>query len=286
MEKQKLLFCVSAFLEIGRGTWRNHSRTTQQYLNHFANFWGNLESNVTVFCEEYFVEEIESKIKEFEKNKKFLSIVNIQTFNRNDLFYFKNLERIRIVQGGEEMKKYALRDPSGPPEYTSPEWTAIMLSKPYFLKMAFERNLIPENANTIAWADFGIAHCGHNISYVNEIMGKKLLEPIESKITFFNKRNIELIPDPWYMNSIIGGDDTFAVGGFYLVPKKLINELVDKFNFVVEEKFFKNNIIDDDQQVMSIVGSLFTDICRFENSYKYTNNPPEGDFFPIFYTLK
>ncbi len=285
MENKKLLFCVSAFLEIGRGSWANHGRKTEEYLNHFAMFWGNINAKVLIFCEEYFKKSIEDKIKEFESNgNEFKSEVNIQIFKREDLNHFKNIDKIKTIQASEEMKKYSRRDPSGPPEYTSPEWTAIMLSKPHFLKMANDKGLIPEDVQTVAWTDFGIAHCGHNPLYVDAIKTKTLIEPTEAKITFFNKRNVDFIADPWHLNSF--WDDTFAVGGFYLVPKNMIDIFIEKFDNVVYDVLMKQNIIDDDQTVMSLVGKLYSDVSRFEDSFKYINNPPEGDFFPVFYTLE
>ena len=284
MNNKKLL-CISAFLEIGRGTWKNHARTTEQYLNHFAMFWGNINAEVIIFCEDYFKPLIEEKITEFQKTgEKFKSQVNIQIFKRENLYHIKNINKIKNIQQSEEMKRYSRRDLSGPPEYTSPEWTAIMLSKPFFLKMAQDKNLIPKDVNTIAWADFGIAHCGHNPIYVESIKNKFLVEPIENKIVFFNKRDVDFIADPWYLNN--SWDDTYAVGGFYLIPKNMIDIFNEKFNNVVFDILMKQNIIDDDQTVMSLVGKIYPDICRFEDSFKYVNNPPEGDFFPVFYTLK
>jgi hypothetical protein len=37
---------------------------------------------------------------------------------------------------------------------------------------------------------------------------------------------------------------------------------------------------------MSIFSAKYPEISRLEDSSKYINNPPEADFFPIFYTTE
>ena len=152
------------------------------------------------------------------------------------------------------------------------------------LKFAKERNLIPQTSKTVAWTDFGIAHCGHNFTYSDSLVGKRLVEPTEDKITFFNKRNFLPSSNPWEINSL--SDDVFTPGGFYLVPVDLIDEFNLRFHKIVKEVFFDQSIVDDDQTIMAVFSALYPDISRLEDSSKYTNNPPEGDFFPIFYTTE
>jgi hypothetical protein len=281
---KRLLECYSVYLDIGRGDW-DIKRTNEKYIEDFQNFWGKIEAKITLFCEEYFIDIVKKGINDFkEKNGYFKSEVSFQIFDRNELFYFKEIETIRRIQASSNMKRYSARDQSGPPEYTNAEWVAVMLSKPIIISMAKERNLIDSEAKVIAWADFGIAHCGHNDIYSNFLNGKRLVEPIEDKITFFNKR--DFLPDlnPWINNSL--ADDVFTPGGFYLLPVNMIDEFNTKFHKIVQEDFFKNDIVDDDQHIMSIFSAKYPEISRLEDSSKYINNPPEADFFPIFYTTE
>ena len=285
----KLLECYSVYIDIGRGDWLIPSgqikRTNEKYILDFLNFWGKIEAKLTLFCEEYFIDIIKKAIDYFKEiNGFFKSEVGFQTFERNDLFYFKEIETIRRIQSSENMIKYSARDKSGPPEYTNAEWVAIMLSKPIIIKMAKERKLIDPESKVIAWADFGIAHCGHNHEYSNFLNGKRLIEPTEDKITFFNKRNFLPDKNPWVNNRL--EDDVFTPGGFYLLPVNMIDEFNTKFHEIVKDDFFKSDIVDDDQHIMAIFSAKYPEISRLENSYKYANNPSEADFFPVFYTTE
>lgn len=285
MEKEKLLNCYSLYLDIGRGNWKTYTRTNEQYIAHFQNFWGKIEAKLTLFCEEYFVNEVLKAMDDFKKlNGFFKSEIKFEIIDRQELYYFQIIQKIREIQSSPNMKNYSKRDYSGPPEYTNAEWTAIMLSKPIILELAKKRNLIPKDCEVIAWADFGIAHCGHNKIYSDSLIGKKLIEPNEEKITFFNKRNHLPSSDPWVINN--QQDDVYTPGGFYIVPVRLIEEFNEKFHHIVEEKFFKQSIIDDDQTIMAVFSAMYMEISRLEDSSKYINNPPEGDFFPVFYTTK
>lgn len=278
----KILNCYTAFLDIGRGGWSNYVRSNQKYFDSFNLFYGTLETKVTVFAEPDSLPDIKKSYETYKTANGFKSTVTFQEFNREDLIYFKILDRIEKIQASDPMKKYSQRDGSGPPEYTKPPWVATMLCKPLFLQLAKQRNLIPEGTTSVAWSDFGIAHGFHNQPYIDALKNKKLLEPNTDKILFFNRRTFEPQPDPWAINGVSDGDDAFVPGGFYIVPVILIDEFNKRFHKIVNDMFLEKELIDDDQTIMAIFGGLYKDISMFVDSTRFKNNPPEGDYFPVF----
>jgi len=279
----KILNCYSMFFDIGRGDWENYRRTNNQYINDFLMFWGTLEANLTLFCEDYFIIEVTEAIENFKKSNPFKSKVTFEELKKEDLYYFQNISKIVDIQKSSNMRQYSNVSPRSP-EYINSEYIAIMFSKPIILQLAKNRGLIPDGTKVIAWADFGIAHCGHNPQYVERIKNKKLLEPNIDKITFFKKQHADIKPDPWYINNF--PDNVFTPGGFYLVPVNLIDDYNNGFHKVVSDVFFSQDLVDDDQSIMAVFSSLYSDICNLEDSFKYKDNPPEGDFFPVFYTIE
>lgn len=278
----KILNCYTAFLDIGRESWSNYVRSNKKYFDSFNLFYGTLETNITVFAEPTALPEIIKSYEEYKSVHGFKSTVSFQEFNRGDLRYFQILDKIQTIQSSDSMKRYSQRDGSGPPEYTKPAWVATMLCKPLFLQLAKQRNLIPTGTTAVAWSDFGIAHGFHNQPYINALKDKKLLEPNTDKIIFFNRRHFEPQPDPWAINGVQDQDDAFVPGGFYVVPVALIDEFNKRFHEIVDKLFIEKDIIDDDQTIMAIFGGLHKDISMFVDSTRYKNNPPEGDYFPVF----
>ena len=274
----KELSCFTCFIDIGRSNWSSYERSTDRYVNDFISFYSRVKLNLTIFCSDDFKEYLLSKI---DKNK-FNSKLNFQIIDTSDLKYFsdENLKKIEGIQKSETMIDYRKRDPSNPPEYSNPYWVAMMLSKAHILKIAKDRGIIYDN--NIAWIDFGIAHSCQD--YLDRIENKTLCEPDTNKIIFFNRQNIELSGDPFFYAKL--SDNVLVPGGFFIVPTNLIDTYYDRFNNVVEDMFFKHNIIDDDQTIMSVFANHNSDICSVISSVNYKNNPMEGDWFPIFDYLK
>jgi len=282
----RLLNCITAFIDIDRGSWSSYDRSNKKYIDSFNLFYGTLQTNVTIFVEPSSLPMIKRSYEEYKNTNGFKSTVNFQEFDRRDLYYFKILDKIEKIQASESMKRYSQRDSSGPPEYTKPAWVATMLCKPLFLQLAKQRNLIPVNTTAVAWSDFGIAHGYHNQPYIDTLTNKKLLEPNTDKAIIFNRRNFEPKPDPWAINGVHDGDDAFCPGGFYIVPVKLIDEFNLKFHRIVQELLIDNELIDDDQTLLAILSGLHRDISMLVDSTRFKNNPSEGDYFPVFDFLK
>jgi hypothetical protein len=273
--------CVSSFVDIGRGEWgTNYSRSNDKYLDNFIAFYSIISLDVIIFCNESIKIELERRISEVVE---FQSNVSFEDLTLDDLPAFSDVERIRTIQQtSQEMVNYKKRDPSNPPEYSNPEYVAMMFAKPQILKLANDRGLI--DTEVVAWVDFGIGHGDEN--YLNCIRDKVLIEPSsKDKIVLFNRQpSISLSTDPHFYSSL--GDNVLVCGGFHIIPTKLIDFYCENFGKIVEDDFLSKNIADDDQTIMSIFAAKNMDKCEVMDSGKYKGNPNAGDFFPVFEFLK
>lgn len=268
------LECVTSFIDIGRGDWGNgYSRSSEKYLDNFIKFYSTVELKITVFCNQKIKDVLTEKINNV---KDFKSEVNFEIIDKKDLKYFDDIEKIQTIQSSTKMVEYTRRDKSNPPEYSVPEYVAMMFAKTEILKIAENRGVI--KSDNVAWIDFGI---GHGIdSYIERVKGKKLINPNSGKIIMFNRQNIDVNEDPFFYSKM--GDNVLICGGFYIVPKSLIDSFYVKFKEIVENLMYKNDIVDDDQTIMSIFASKNRGLVDIKSSSKYRNNPSGGDWFPVF----
>lgn len=262
--------CITAFIDIGRGDWMNYNRSNQKYIDNFIDFYSNIYLDLIVFCNNTIKTEI---LKRVDSN--FKTNIDFQDISKDDLSYFNMVETIRNIQNSDKIIEYKRRDLSNPPEYSNPEYVAMMFAKSEFIKISLERGLI--NSDNIAWIDFGIGH--GDVSYINAAKNKTLVNPKSDKIILFNRQNIDLSTDPFFYSTM--WDNVLVCGGFYIIPKDLINLFYDEFKRIVD-LFINIGIIDDDQTILSILGASNTDYCNIINSSKYKDNPNGGDWFPIF----
>lgn len=271
----KQLKCFSLFIDIGREDWQcGCSRSIKTYINHFLSFYSTLDVDLTLFCEESFKKLLEPIVVNFPN---FRSKVKFEIIDRKDLSYFDRLDEISKIQKSEKLR-FAIRGlSSNVPEYNRPEYVATMFSKPEVLSIAKQRNLISAG-DQVAWIDFGIAHS--NPQFINKLRGKTLVQNnICDKVILFNRKK-ERLPksiDVFFTMP----DNVFVPGGFFVVPAQLIENFCTEFNSVAKQHLFDAGLIDDDQSVLTLVSNN-TDLCQIVDSTMWKNNPPEGDWFPVF----
>jgi len=267
--------CITSFIDIDRGNWsNNYKRSNDKYINNFIEFYSNIELDLIVFCSDFIKNEI---IKKVDSN--FRTKINFQIIDKTDLEYFNMVDTIKNIQNSDKIKEYKRRDPSNPPEYSNPEYVALMFAKTEFIKIAYERELI--FSDNIAWIDFGIGH--GDPRYIEEIKNKKLISPNSDKIILFNRQNIQPSKDPFFYSKML--DNVLVCGGFYIIPTNLIIHFYNEFKRIVNE-FIEFEIIDDDQTILSILAASNDDKCNVISSVKYKDNPTSGDWFPVFEFIK
>ena len=270
----KRLQCVTSFVDIGRGDWSNYQRSTDMYITNFIDFYNNIDLDLIVFCDERIENQIMERVGPDFKTK-----LNFQRFELSDLNYFKYIDRIGQVQNSDLMRQLSSRDHSNPPEYTRPDYVAMMFAKTEFLKMAVDRGLV--DGNNVAWTDFGIGHSQE--TFVDAVKNKYLSSPESDKVIFFKRQETPLSTDPVYYARI--SDNVIIVGGFYILPKNLATFFYDEFKMIVD-RMLDSSIIDDDQTLLSIFAATHPDKCELINSMGYRNNPVEGDWFPVVHFVK
>lgn len=272
----KLLKCFSLFIDIGRENWDCRcDRSIATYISHFLSFYSSLEVDLTLFCEKDFQLRLE---KEIEKIPNFKTKIKFENIEKKDFPYFSKIDQIKNIQGSDQMNFATKNYASNTPEYNRPEYVATMFSKPKTLMIAKERGLIGENDKSVAWIDFGIAH--NQGDYISRISGKKLVEKNGiDKIVLFNRKDTK---PPANASSFFEiAENVFVPGGFFVVPSNLIDVFFYEFNKIVEDQLFNQNLVDDDQTVLSIISNN-DEICNLVDSTRWRNNPVEGDWFPIF----
>lgn len=271
----KMLKCFSLFIDIGRERWDTCNRGIATYIDHFLSFYSSVEVDLTLFCEDNFQKTIEDAIA---RVPNFRSRVAFETIKREDLVYFSRLEEIKNIQESDIMK-FAVRNyAANTPEYVRPEYVATMFSKPNILRLAKDRNLIPSDSKSIGWIDFGIAH--NQPAFISRVRGKSLVEiPNLEKILLFNRK--DSMPPGWAPDFFNIPENVFVPGGFFVVPVGLVDVFFEEFNKIVDQQLFRNSLVDDDQTVLSVIANN-SSICEVSSSVKWRNNPPEGDWFPVF----
>lgn len=262
--------CISAFIDIGRGNWMSYDRSNEKYINNFVDFYSNIDLDLILFCDDFIKNEI---LKRMDSN--FKTRITFQSISKNELRYFDMIDIIGNIQKSNNMVDYQRRDLSNPPEYSNPEYVAMMFAKSEFIKISLERGLIV--SDNVAWIDFGIGH--GDTSYISKIKNKILFNPKSDKIILFNRQDIEPSIDPFFYSKM--SDNVLVCGGFYIIPTNLINLFYSEFKRIVDE-FINLGIVDDDQTILSILAASNAEYCNVINSSKYKGNPSCGDWFPIF----
>ncbi len=267
---------VSSFINIGRGEWNNgYSRTEENYINNFMSFYSNIELDLILFCEENTKKCIESKIdNNFKTNIKYVLI------QKNEIEYLKYSKEVEQIQNSQSFKSKLGRDSSNPPEYSKPEYVLMMFAKTEFLKRAKEEKIISHDTNILCWIDFGIGH--GNDSYINSIKNRKIKNIETETCIFFSRQNITPVSDPNFYFSM--SDNVIICGGIFLIPLSQIEFFFEKFKQIVND-LISQELIDDDQTILSIFVSKHKKICTVIDSRKYRSNPHGGDWFPVFELL-
>lgn len=220
---------VTAFLDIGRGSWENFRRGNDFYLDNFRNMT-SAKNDIVVFTESRFFDDIHSMRS------------GIKTISIDGIYeeYASLLSSIEAIQKSDEFKKW-VADPKLP-EYRSPEYVFINYMKSYFLKTAVEMGLI--HTEVSAWLDFG---------YVRE--PKRC--PPDTHLTFDTKGKINLF-------TMSGNDlnfsyekikeivrtNTVKIQGCHMVaPNHMWAWLFKEMTYNLN-KLMSDGMVDDDQTLL------------------------------------
>lgn len=239
---------VTAFFDIGRGTWEGPNlpfylkRTNDEYFNSFERMC-KLQNKIVVYTTENFVERIKSIRDEN------IDVVVIEDFRE---IYPDMPERIFQVMNSPDFKKI-VKQPYNP-EYWNPDYVMVNLLKSHFVQDAIDNKLV--NSDLVSWIDFG--YCRTDNTVVSDKWDYKF-NP--NKLHFFN---IQSIPAEINLVDIISNNEVYIMGCHIVGGKNvwsvLKESMIKNMNLLLE-----HGLTDDDQSLllMSYVQNLEISECRF-----------------------
>jgi len=251
----KNLSLVTGFIDIGRENWTyDSSRSIDKYFEYFSNL-AKIENDMYVFIEEKFVDKI---LLARNGKKTYIEIVNI----KND---FSNLLKdIDNIQKSDYFKNLLNKKDLNNPDYCSPEYVLVMLSKVYYVNLFIKKYKI--DSNLIAWVDFGYVR--------NSSMIKKdktfHIKFNEEKIHLLSLKEINEDVD---VKKAMLTNDVFITGSQIIASKKMWSMLNIFINNSIQE-CIKNGIIDDDQGILLD--------CYIKNKDFFELHNTNGQWFKMF----
>lgn len=229
---------VTAFCDIGRGSWANeHSewtRSADTYINWFMNMVHIPGIKILCFCEPNIADIIRSRLPPpSPSSAPRLTICDLDAPNTN----FSNYDTEARIMGSQYFKDLLAcrRQGNTNPEFSKPGYNCITNSKPIFLLRATK--IFPEHSHYI-WADFGL---------IRNPQGPfpRLLDACDDRI------NIASFLSTWQpMDALasLRADVNIIQGGLFVVPKGLVGWYHDVYRDTIQQ-FYDAGITDDDQGI-------------------------------------
>lgn len=244
---------VTAFFDIGRGDWTTDvqknggplphylHRSVDKYLDHFHRMC-EIDTEIIVYTSPDLAEKISSisdKVK----------VVEYDYFNiKNEL-----RQRIDSIQKSQDfiskINPYQVRNP----EYWSKDYVGVTSLKAFYIKDAFDRNLITND--WAAWVDFGYCRDDAHIP----ISKKWEFDFTDKKMHFFTYRdpvNANVDVSIAVLNNLV-----YIIGGVFVGQRESWNLLSESMEKSLEILMNKN-LVDDDQGLLLM--SYFMNPDKYE----------------------
>lgn len=219
---------VTAFLDIGRGSWKNFQRDHTFYLNNFKNLTG-VRNDLIVFTESRFFEDIRA----MREDVRLVSIDHI----RDE--YSGLIQSIGDIQKSAAFKNFVYDKTL--PEYNHPEYVFINYMKSFFLTTAIDNGMV--KTDTSAWIDFG---------YVRQPefcpTGTILKFDTKNKINIFTMTdNLNFSYDQ--IKEIVRRNIVTIQGCHIVAPNHLWPWLFERMTFNLN-RLMMDGFVDDDQTIL------------------------------------
>ena len=233
---------VMALYDIGRENWNNFRMSYHTYGWWMRNTL-SLDSNIVIYTEPKFVNELTNYRKEFDPNLE--KTIFVETELSDLPTYQKYYDSLSNLMFSDNFKsKVSFPDV---PEMCQPLYNIIMFNKVFFLKDTIEKKYF--NNDMVIWADAGGLRGDVN-SYKNNkwpnISKIKSLDP--DKITFFSHNQDFTINDKEFHSL---SQIRNIQGTSFLLPSHLIDGLL---NLVVEtiDESIDGGYIGSDEKIFDI----------------------------------
>jgi hypothetical protein len=232
---------VTAFMDIGRGSWDKFQRNFENYFNAFKNYLF-LNKKIIIFIDDKYLD----IVSKFCNSDKIIVPININWLKEN----CKSWEKLEIAKNIMKSSNYIelvkSRINLKYPENIYPEYNAINHSKIDLIRYAINSNLITKN-EMICWCDFG---------YYNSIFNNNPLEYPKfeldlnrlnvNKLNFFLRNKISNNDNDMFYTLIVAPE--IFTGSFFAGNTKVMLELYDLYHESLD-MLYTNNISDDDQHI-------------------------------------
>ena len=230
---------VTAFFDIGRGTWTPDKglphylhRTNDTYFKNFK-ILASLNNEMVIFTTKDMVE----KVQECRVGKE--DITKIITIDYQDMFKEERL-KIAEIQSNPEYRAKISPAQIKNPEYWSADYVLVNALKSTFINNAIDRGY--NKTDLVAWVDFGYCRDIGTLYGVKE--WNCSFDP--NKIHLFKLKDYQ---EGRYISDIIFNNDVHMVGGAIIAGKDGWKKLEALVNHNINE-LLKNNLIDDDQTLL------------------------------------
>lgn len=144
---------VTAFYDIGRSSWDNFTRTSENYLQIFG-LLCQMKIPIVVYIDSRHLDAVQKLCSDNRPDGVFTQVVAIDgEFLRNNIKSWGYTEREREIMNDEGYKR-AIRHRNHCPETKYPEYNCINHAKIDFIKYTIENVVSPE-VKYFGWVDFG-----------------------------------------------------------------------------------------------------------------------------------
>lgn len=250
---------VTAFFDIGRGTWTQDRgfphyllRSNDTYFERFAHL-ASLENEMFIFTSAEHVDRVAALRGD--------QPTTIFQFDYKEQFA-KLLEEIEWVQIQPNYQGIINNRERINPEYWNPEYVLINVLKSTFACMAS----IQAKNDMLAWVDFG--YCREAATLNNVKHWRYPFDP--ERIHFFSIRDWDnrTLPD------VIGNNRVYITGPCIVASKALWKDL-EFYVFEALSGLLENSLVDDDQTLLLLTALAKPELCQI-------HKVDPSDWFVIF----
>lgn len=164
---------VTAFFDIGRGSYSNMNRSDDKYFEYFK-FWARIKNDLTIYCESKNAERIKEIRSSFGLEEK-THIICIDEFKSIEPHIYK---RLKEIEKNENFKNFRFFNNA---LSNKADYCYIMCLKWWCLSNAAQNE---DDNQMMAWLDFGYNHGGELYTNPNDFDFEWNYE-FESKINKF-----------------------------------------------------------------------------------------------------
>ena len=245
---------VTSFINIDRENWDNiFKRSVHVYINNFIPYL-TMDENIIVFSDPSIYDTLvklsidKPKIRIIEITKDLLTQIKSWSYIEKETGVMKSDTYLKLTSHRRHF-----------PENSIPNYNVLQHCKTDFIKYVIDNNLT--NSPLIAWTDFGFFSDKSKIPTAKFDISKV----IKDKINYCSINNY--IPnDSLDIYNEIANPHEIIGGFFFISTKEKHLEFNNLYHKVLNEEFYDNNLVDDDQHIVLRCFFRNPDLFYFHNT--------------------